>query len=129
MFSRKAAVLAVTLILALTWCAAAARPAFSLPTRGEASASLEQLRVGFWSWLLGAWTKEGCGIDPSGKPVCGLKNAGGSKAGCGLDPGGAKEGCTIDPGGKPVCGPASATSNAVEGCGIDPGGSPCSGRQ
>ena len=126
MFPRKAAVLAVTLILALPWCATAARPAFSLPARGVPSASLEQLRAGFWSWLWSVWTKEGCGLDP-----------GGAKEGCSIDPGGAKAGCVIDPSGNPACGPTSAgnpdsaapTSNADAGCTIDPGGSPCGGRQ
>jgi len=88
MLPRKAAVLAVTLILALPWCAAAARPAFSLPASGEPSASLEQIRAGFWSWLRGVWNKEGCGIDPSGKPTCGPTSAGGTKEGCIIDPGG-----------------------------------------
>jgi hypothetical protein len=104
MFSRKAAVLAVTLTFALPWCATAARPAFSLPARWEASSSLEQLRTGLWSWLRGVWTKEGCTIDPSGRPACRHTSAG-------------------DPA------PTSPTSNADAGCTIDPGGSPCGGRQ
>lgn len=125
MFSRKAAILAVTLVLALSWCAAAARPAFSLPARAKPSPSLEQLRAGFWIWLTGTWAKAGCVIDPGGKPACGPASVGG-----------AKEGCIIDPNGKPACSPTGAgasalaapTSSADEGCGIDPGGSPC-GRQ
>jgi hypothetical protein len=126
MFPRKVAVLAVTLILVLPWCATAAPPAFSLPARGEPSAPLEQLRAGLWSWLRVVWTKGGCTIDPSGNPTCGPKSADGTKEGCGLDPGG-----------KPACGLTSAgdparplpTSNAGVGCSIDPGGSPCGGRQ
>ena len=126
MFPRKAAVLAVTLTLALPWCAAVARPAFSLPAYGQASASLEQLRAGFWSWLRGVWTKEGCGIDPGGKLVCGPTSTGGTKGGCGLDPDG-----------KPACGPTSLggpeppapTGSTDGGCGLDPSGSPCGGRQ
>jgi len=104
MFPRKTAALAVTLILALPWCATAARPAFSLPERGETSASLEKLRAGLSSWLRGVWTKEGCGIDPGGKPACGPASAAGPAA-------------------------ASPTSNADVGCSIDPGGSLCGGRQ
>ena len=126
MFRRKAAVLAVTLILSLPWCAAAARPSFSLPALQESSAPLEWLRADFWSWLRSVWTKGGCTIDPNGNPVCGPKSTGGTKGGCGLDPDG-----------KPVCGPTSGgspeptapTSNADGGCGLDPSGSPCGGRQ
>ena len=103
---RKVAALAVILVLALPWCAAAARPgsepgntAIRVP-----SAPLEVLRTGFWNWLRGMWTKGGCGIDPSGQPACGPTNAGHPD-------------------------PAATTSNADGGCTIDPDGSPCGGRQ
>ena len=104
MFRRKTAVLAVTLTLALPWCAAAARPSLTPPALRETSAPLELLRAGFWSWLRGVWTKEGCSIDPGGKPVCGPASAGSPE-------------------------PAAPTNNADVGCSIDPGGSPCGGRQ
>ena len=101
---RKVAALVVTLVLALPWSATAARrpasdpgiPAIRVP------APLEVLRSGLWGWLRGVWTKEGCGLDPSGRPACGPTSA------------------TV---------PEAPASNTDVGCSIDPGGSPCGGRQ
>jgi hypothetical protein len=102
MYRRKIAVLAMTLILALPWCAAAARPVSQHGSLAIRVSAAEVLRAGFWGWLRGVWTKEGCTIDPGGKPACGLTSA--------------------EP-------PATPASNADAGCTIDPGGSPCGGRQ
>jgi hypothetical protein len=101
---RMVAGLVVMLVLALPWSATAARLPVSDPERPaiQALAPLEALRSGFWGWLRGVWTKEGCGLDPGGKPACGTTSA------------------TV---------PEAPMSNADVGCSLDPGGSPCGGRQ
>lgn len=97
---RKVAALVVILVLVLPWCATAAR--LGTEPRNNTSA-LEVLRAGFWGWLRNGWAKEGCTIDPGGKPACGPTSTGGPDS-------------------------AAPTSNTDAGCTIDPG-SPCGGRR
>jgi hypothetical protein len=83
--------------------------------------------VMLWSYLVGLWGKEGCGLDPSGmcKTILGPSKS--SDAGCGIDPSGCgvpssytapKNGCGIDPHGGCV---------SPAGCGLDPHGNCISG--
>jgi hypothetical protein len=58
-----------------------------------------------WSFLSRLWTKEGCGLDPSGR--------------CATTPVTTDEGCGLDPHG--ACAP-SAPESLDAGCGLDPSG-------
>ncbi|HEX6904259.1 MAG TPA: hypothetical protein VF789_31405 [Thermoanaerobaculia bacterium] len=66
--------------------------------------TIENPLVVFWSYIVGFWDKEGCGIDPDG---CAAPN------GCGIDPHG---GCT------PNTSTTGTTTNQDAGCGLDPDG-------
>jgi hypothetical protein len=39
-----------------------------------------------WAFLIGAWTKEGCGLDPNGR--CAPTSTDRTDIGCGIDPDG-----------------------------------------
>jgi hypothetical protein len=80
--------------------------------RGSA---VENLMITFWSYLVGLWGKEGCGIDPDGlcKTVPSTTELT-DKNGCGLDPHG---GCTTE-----TNSTGSPTTDSEAGCGIDPHG-------
>jgi hypothetical protein len=72
---------------------AAPHHAANPPKAPAVSATAEMLFSHLWGWITGVWTKEGCGIDPSGqcKPGSGTTVAppGDSvDAGCIIDPGG-----------------------------------------
>lgn len=97
---RYAAVFAVCLVLALPSCVEAAQ---SSPSRGPIIFRPFSNPLSLWSWLRNVWAKEGCVIDPSGKPACSPRN-------------------------ESNLAPASPTSMADAGCIIDPNGGPC-GRQ
>jgi len=65
-----------------------------------------------WSYLAGALTKEGCGIDPNGRCLT---------ASTGSVPVSSDSGCTIDPSGH--CLPGGVAPSSLDaGCGLDPNG-------
>jgi hypothetical protein len=83
---------AVALVLALTssWALAAPRHE-ARRSRGEitAAASPASLLLSwFWEWVTAKWTKEGCGIDPSGGCAGGSDTESPPPVGCGSDPNG-----------------------------------------
>ncbi|HVT61216.1 MAG TPA: hypothetical protein VHR45_22830 [Thermoanaerobaculia bacterium] len=119
---RTLTVLIVSLALTLPWCASAA-PALREPG-GAALVSMGSwdIPARLWGWLAGAWTKEGCTIDPSGLcirgPVRPAPPAAHTNAGCVIDPSGCAGGSSAKP--------APPPPHTDEGCGIDPSGK-CSG--
>lgn len=102
-FSKLALVLALAILLTTPagWSAGRSFSTDDSPSRFLTS---ENLLVAFWSYLVGFWEKEGCGIDPDGScaPV---------PAGCGLDPSG--------------CVSSGSETTPKNGCGIDPHGGNC----
>jgi len=67
-----------------------------------------------WSYLAGALTKEGCGLDPDGRR-CATASTSGSV------PVSSDSGCTIDPSGR--CLPGGVAPSSLDaGCGLDPNG-------
>jgi len=82
-FSRKVVVLVLFAILALPWVSAAG------PRQEEVRPGLlEQI----WSFLTGAWSEEGCRIDPNGG--CEPQPIPTTDEGCRIDPSG---GCSPSP--------------------------------
>jgi hypothetical protein len=67
---RRLAVLVVSLVLAAPWYAAAAQlGSYPGSSARQVSAAPREL-FGFWRWLTELWAKEGCILDPDGKPTC-----------------------------------------------------------
>lgn len=98
-------VVAITLIAFLgapLMSSAAPRRGGLLGERSVSSGGLTWL----WGFLGGAWTKNGCSIDPSGRCVTSSLES-------------TDEGCMIDPSGRCVSAPQDNTKN---GCLIDPNG-------
>jgi len=65
-----------------------------------------------WSFLRGAWNKEGCRIDPDGQCTTGASQP----------PVQTKEGCHIDPDGRCATGTSQPPVQTKTGCEIDPSG-------
>jgi hypothetical protein len=87
--------------------------------RARISNPMTEALLQFWSYVAGALTKEGCGIDPSGR--CITASSSGTSAPVGSD-----AGCTIDPDG--YCLPGGlAPASPDAGCTIDPNGHCSSG--
>jgi len=103
-FCRPALVLALLLLVAAPW-EAAAGPRFGGGQRRAAfsDSATPDFFSGFLSLFSKLWDKAGCIIDPHGQCIP-------EKAGCGLDPHGlcapvqVENGCTIDPHGGCVSG-------------------------
>lgn len=99
----KAAALAILLILALPLSAMADQPVSGAGvTAPQLFGPQEGAQAGLWSWLRSVWAKEGCILDPDGKPACGPRS-----------------GSLV---------PTPPTSFADAGCIIDPSGGPCARR-
>jgi hypothetical protein len=118
--SRKASVVLVALFLVATAVSAEPRPGARAHSARIVGLSSVESFSGFWSVLVGLWTKNGCSADPDGRclPTAPTKN------GCEIDPNGrclsTKNGCSADPSGR--CLPA-ATTTLDNGCSVDPNGS------
>jgi hypothetical protein len=120
--SRKASIVLVALFLVTTAVSAEPRPVARAHSARIAGLSSVESFSGFWSVLVGLWTKNGCSADPSG--IC-LPTAP-AKNGCSLDPNGrclpTKNGGQADPNGLCLSGPCATTMTTKNGCEIDPNG-------
>lgn len=104
-FGRSAVILALALLLATPWEAAAGpRLGGALHRTAFSDSATPDFVAGFLSFVSRLWDKAGCILDPHGQ--CVLEE----KAGCGLDPHGqciptqVENGCRIDPHGGCVSG-------------------------
>jgi hypothetical protein len=100
-------VLTLLLVTALAATTALAQPptgAFQ-PLRPALSDSGD-LIARLWSLLGRPWTKNGCGLDPSGRCLTKGSSPVAGDNGCGIDPSGGrcpattKNGCSVDPNGR-----------------------------
>ena len=105
-------VLVLATLLAAPSTGWAAGRRFSSDGTWSRSSALEDLRVTFWSYLVGLREKEGCGLDPHGLCKASSSTTSNSDAGCGIDP----SGCEL---------PNGDTTTTKNGCGIDPHGGNC----
>lgn len=81
--------LAVLLILvAIPWTASAANPRSERNSKPAKAAPARSFLDHAWAFLVGAWTKEGCGIDPSGRCALATVPTDQADIGCGVDPNG-----------------------------------------
>jgi hypothetical protein len=79
-------------------------------TRQDAApGSVWGLLLQAWSFFTGAWSDNGCGLDPDGRCLAGQGTAT------------ADNGCGLDPNGRCLAG-QGATATADNGCGADPDG-------
>src|SRR5437762_14067259 len=106
---RKTVVLLLIAVLAVPLASAAGPHSESSGPASAALLSPLELLDHFWSFLRGAWSKEGCNIDPSG--LC--------STGTSQPPVQTKEGCHIDPDGQCSTGTSQPPVQTKEGCNID----------
>jgi hypothetical protein len=103
--------LLIAALLIAPWASAAPRHGSAHPMSLSGELGITDFLSRAWNLLAGAWTKEGCNIDPSGR--CGSTLTAPS-------PLPIKEGCHIDPDGRCRFGSSSSLTDA--GCNIDPNG-------
>lgn len=103
--------LLIAALLIAPWASATPRHGDAHPASFSGEIGIPDFLSRAWSLLAGAWTKEGCQIDPSGR--CGLAPLPVNKV---------DTGCHIDPDGR--CRSVPAPVNSLDtGCHIDPNGS------
>jgi hypothetical protein len=102
--SRKASIVLVALFLVTTAVSAESRPGARAHSARIAGLSSVESFSGFWSVLVGLWTKNGCQVDPDGRCLP------------------TKNGCSVDPSGRCLP-PATTTITLDNGCQVDPNGS------
>lgn len=88
---RKIVLLLLAALLIAPWASAAPRPGSARTASLSGEIGIPDFLSRAWKLLAGAWAKEGCHIDPSGR--CG-------SAPVAPSPLPTKEGCQIDPGGR-----------------------------
>ena len=111
---RKIVLLLVAVLLIAPWASAAPRPGSVHPASLSGELGIPDFLNQVWKLFAGAWTKEGCNIDPSGR--CGSTPVAPS-------PLPTKEGCHIDPSGRCVSAPVAPSLLPTKtGCHIDPSG-------
>jgi hypothetical protein len=107
---RLAVLLFLITLLAAPWTASAAGPRAERHSRSAKAEPVSTILSRAWTLLAEIWSKEGCGIDPSGRCIPTPAPTSHSDIGCGIDLNGR-------------CVPSPVSVNRVDtGCNIDPDG-------